>query len=256
MEEYKSGEGWRYGFLALYLALIGISIWGFISATGLIKALSVVMLGMWLSGLVGIFRYKVILGEDYIERVYLYRRRVLFKDVVQVIIESQQAFVVSSDAKLHISQEISNREQLLQTLLKRVKPFQRAQVLGDYFVISHLLNKEKEASKPNDGLTSSRLDLSAVSARLVVKLWLIRGFEVSMLNGVYEVAYYGRELGYECVLVNGNVVNKKDSYLWYVPEFQFHIGDLPAKIKIRVWPWFTIRSFTLEIAGKVVYQEG
>ena len=58
MEEYKSGKGWRYGFLVLYLALIGISIWGFISTTGLIKVLGVVMLGMWLSGLVGIFRYK------------------------------------------------------------------------------------------------------------------------------------------------------------------------------------------------------
>ena len=256
MEEYKSGEGWRYGFLALYLALIGISIWGFISATGLIKALSVVMLGMWLSGLVGIFRYKVILGEDYIERVYLYRRRVLFKDVVQVIIESQQAFVVSSDAKLHISQEISNREQLLQTLLEKVKPFQRAQVIGDYFVVNHLLNEEKETSKPNDGLASIQSGPSTVNAKLNAKRWLIRVFEVSTLSGVQEVAYYGQGMGYECVLVNGNVVSKKNSYLWYVPEFRFHIGDLPAKIKVRVWPWFTIRSFTLEIAGKVVYQEG
>lgn len=256
MEEYKSGEGWRYGFLALYLALIGISIWVFISATGLIKVLSVVMLGMWLSGLVGLFRYKITLAGDYIERVYLYRRRILFKDVVQVIIENHQAFVVSSDAKLHISQEISNREQLLQTLLERVKPFQRAQVMGDYFVISHLRNEEKATLKPNDVLASSQPGLSAMNAKLVTKRWLIRGFEVSMLSGVYDVVYYGQELGYECVLVNGNVVNKKNSYLWYVSEFQFHIGDLPAKIKIRVWPWLTIRSFTLEIAGNVVYQEG
>lgn len=256
MKEYGSGKGYKYGFLVFNLAAIPLFIWGIFNAVGLNKVFSGVMLGTSLLGLVAIFKHKIILGEDYIERIYFRRRRVFFKDIVQVIIENHQAFVISSDVKLHIGQEISNRTQLLQTLLERVKPFQRAQVLGDYFVISHLLSEEKEALKPNDGLTSSRQGLSAVNAKLITKRWLSRGFEVSMVSGVYEVAYHGRELGYECVLVNGNVVNKKDSYLWYVPEFQFHIGGLPAKIKIRVWPWFAIRSFTLEIAGNVVYQEG
>lgn len=256
MEEYGIGKGYRYGFLVIYLALIALSVWGIFSATGPMKVLSVVMLGVWLLGLVRNFSYKITLGKDYIEQAHLYRRRILFKDVVQVIVENHQAFVISDKAKLHISQEISNRAQLLQTLLERVKPFQRAQVIGDYFVISHLRNEEKEASKPNDGLASVRLSLSAVNAKLITKRWLSRCFEVSTLSGVQEVAYHGRELGYECVLVNGNVVSKKNSYLWYVPEFQFQIGDLPATIKVRVWPWFAIRSFTLEIAGKVVYQEG
>lgn len=255
MEVYKSGNGYRYGFLALYLALIGISVWGSINTNGLLKVLSVVMIGMWLSGLAGIFRYKITLGENYIERTYLYRRRILFKDVVQVIIESQQAFVVSSDAKLHISQEISNREQLLQILLKRLKPFNRAQINGDSFVISYLLNAAEDRSKTGDGLASNQ-QLFSVSAKLCSKRWLIREFEVSTPSGVQKVTYYGQGLGYECVLVNGSVVDKKNSGLWYVPEFQFQIGDFPAKIKIRVWPWFAIKSFTFEVANKVVYQEG
>lgn len=233
MEEYASGNGYRYGVSVLYVALTAISAWAILGSTGPIKVLSFVMVGVWLSGLVGVFRYKIILGENYIERVYFYRRRVLFKDVAQVVVENQQAFVISSNTKLHISQEISNRTLLLQSLLERLKPFQRVQVIGDYFVISHLRNLENEISKQKDHLASNQPRPSPVHAKLVTKRWLIRAFEISTLSGVYEVAYYGQGMGYECVLVNGAVVDKKNSIFWYVPEFQFRVGDLPAKIKVR-----------------------
>ena len=256
MKEYPSGKGFKYGFASMCLGGIVLFCWISVNSEGRLFVLSVMTLGILTLCLVPIFRQKIMLGEDYVERVYFYRRRVFFRDVVQVIIESQQAFVVSRDAKLHISQEISNREQLLQILLKRLKPFNRAQIIGDSFVISYLLNAAEDRSRTGDDLASNQPKLFSVSAKLCSKRWLIREFEVSTPSGVQKVTYYGQGLGYECVLVNGSVVDKKNSGLWYVPEFQFHIGDFPAKIKVRVWPWFAIKSFTFEVANKVVYQEG
>ena len=95
-----------------------------------------------------------------------------------------------------------------------------------------------------------------IKADLIVKHWLVRGFEVTTHEGMFYVVYYGRGYGYEQVVVNDHVVCMKKSIWWYAPEFEFSVGSLPATIQIRVWAWMTIRSVSLDIAGQRVYSEG
>src|SRR5262249_36995132 len=144
-----------------------------------------------------------------------------------------------------------------QVLLGRLKKFPHVQVVGDPFIISHLLNAKEDGPEMKEKLAASELESSIknASARLIGKRWLYREFDVHTSRGGYNVVYYGRGWGYECVLVNGEVVDKKNSYFWYVQEFRFKIGNLPAIIKVKVWPWFVLRSFVLEVGGKEVYHE-
>jgi hypothetical protein len=260
MQEYPSGKGYKYGFTLLSAAMAGLSVWIILNSQGDPRTLvgGLLMLGFFTIILVPILRYKIILGEDFIERVYFSRRKIFFRDIIQVIIENQQAYVVSREARLHISQEISDRSQLLQILIGRLKNFPYVQLTGDPFVISHLLDAKEHNPEMKENLGAGKLESYAgtVSARLIGKRWLYREFDVRTPRGGYTVIYYGRGLGYECVLVNDEVVDKKDSYFWYVPEFRFKIDDLPAVIKVRVWPWLILRSFILEVGGKEVYHEG
>jgi len=258
MQEFKAGRGYKWLFFCLDIALISLFGWGIvhslISNNLVFAGLSALSLIFFCFGLVSIFRYRIILGDDFIERVSIRRQRILLKDITLVVVENQQAFVFSPDARLHISQEISDRAQLLRALFDKLKGTYKPQIAGDPFVISHLLNRSEEKEVAQTYALRATSDIVAV--RLVEKRWLVRELEVHTSRGVYNVAYYGRGMGYECVLVNGEVVDKKNSYFWYVPEFRFTIGNLSAVIKVRVWPWFVLRSFTFEVGGSQVYHEG
>ena len=92
-------------------------------------------------------------------------------------------------------------------------------------------------------------------ANLIEKHWLYRTFNVITPEGLFEVVYNGHGLGFEEVIVNGEIASRVESYFWYVPKFKFNIGNSPAKIEISVWAWFQIRHFNLEINGESVYDE-
>jgi hypothetical protein len=260
MQEYPSGKAYKYVFAFLSAAMAVLSVWIILNSQDDVPTLvcGLLMLGFSTIVLVPILRSKIILGEDFIEQVSFFRRKVFFKDIIQVVIDNQQAFLISREARLRISQDISERSQLLQVLLGRLKKFPYVQVAGDPLVISHLMNAIENKPEMKENLAAGELESYAgpLSARLIEKRWLYREFDVRTPRGGYNVIYYGRGWGYECVLVNDEVVDKKDSYFWHVPEFRFKIGDLPAVIKVRVWPWFALRSFTLEVGGKEVYYEG
>jgi|GEM_PF-2772536 len=256
MQEFKAGRGYKWLFFCLNIALISLIVWGIvdslISNNLVFAGLCALSLIFFRFGLVSIFRYKIIWCDDFIERVSIRRQRILLKDITIVVVENQQAFVFSPDARLHISQEISDRAQLLRALFDKLKGTYKTRIAGDPFVISHLLNTSDEKAKVAQTYgPGATFDIVAV--RLVEKRWLVRELEAHTSRGVYNVAYYGRGMGYECVLVNGKVVDKKNSYFRYVPEFRFMIGNLSAVIKVRVWPWFVLRSLTLEVDGSQIY---
>jgi len=94
-----------------------------------------------------------------------------------------------------------------------------------------------------------------VTARLDEKGWLYRAFEVTTFEGNYRVIYDGRGLGHESVSVNGKFAAGRTSAIWFIPEFSFSVGSIPALLKVRVWPWFAIRSLELIINGEAVYSE-
>ena len=75
-------------------------------------------------------------------------------------------------------------------------------------------------------------------------------------SGEHTVSYDGRRYGYEFVRVDGTIVVMTRSWFWFVPKFEFKIGDIPAKVDVRVWPWFALRAARLQIADEVCYSQG
>ena len=93
------------------------------------------------------------------------------------------------------------------------------------------------------------------TARLDEKGWLYRALEVTTPEGTYRVVYNGRGLGHESVAINGQFAAGGISAMWFVPEFSFTVGSSSGLLKVRVWPWFAIRSLKLIIDGQSVYSE-
>ena len=95
-----------------------------------------------------------------------------------------------------------------------------------------------------------------MEARLKDKGWLRRTLAVSTADGSYTVEYSGRGAGYETVAVNNEIVVGETSNAWFVPQFEFKLGTMPAVLDVRVWPWLAVRSLTLSVGGTVLYNEG
>ena len=101
----------------------------------------------------------------------------------------------------------------------------------------------------------SRVDNRWATARLDEKGWLYRAFEVTTPEGTYRITYNGRGLGHESVTVNGEFAAGGTSTMWFIPEFSFTVGTIPALLKVKVSPWFAIRSLELIMDGQSVYSE-
>jgi hypothetical protein len=95
-----------------------------------------------------------------------------------------------------------------------------------------------------------------MTAKLRKKKWLFREWEVTMPSGDFTVIYSGLGIGHESVRVNGEVAVMTTSWIWFVPTFEFNIAGMPARVDVRVWPWFTLRSIRLQIGSEVCYSEG
>jgi hypothetical protein len=95
-----------------------------------------------------------------------------------------------------------------------------------------------------------------MTAQLTKRSWLSRTWEVSTPDGKFTVQYAGKGLGNEKVLVNGRVTVKKSSMFWFVPRFDFALGNDRAVLKVSVWPWLAVRSLLLDVNGQECYREG
>lgn len=92
-------------------------------------------------------------------------------------------------------------------------------------------------------------------ANLLGKERLSRSLSVVTPEGVFDVVYDGNGLGYEQVLVNGETAKRTISVWWYVPKFEFNIGNQNAVVKVGVSPLLKISRFSLDIEGETVYSE-
>jgi hypothetical protein len=96
-------------------------------------------------------------------------------------------------------------------------------------------------------------------ARLVEAGRVRRTFELS--GGIQaKVTYDGNGLGYESLLVNGEVADRHRSFWWYHPHFEFSLladgRKVPAALDVRVAPWLWISAIRLIVDGAVLYAEG
>jgi hypothetical protein len=62
-------------------------------------------------------------------------------------------------------------------------------------------------------------------------------------------------MGYEEILVDGKTAKRTISIFWYVPRFEFIIGNQTAVVNVGVSPLLKIKKFDLEIEGETVYSE-
>ena len=94
-----------------------------------------------------------------------------------------------------------------------------------------------------------------IFANLIEKRRLFRKINVITQEGVFEVIYNGQGMGYEEIIVNNKIANRTHSYLWYVPEFEFLVGNLPAKVRVGVSVRMKIKQFSLTVSDENVYAE-
>lgn len=97
-------------------------------------------------------------------------------------------------------------------------------------------------------------------ATLQEKKRLFRKFNVVTPEGIFEVVYNGIGMGYELILVEGEIVASASSDLhsgktWFAPKFKFNVGSLLAVIEINVGWLMAIDSFSLEVDGQQLYAE-
>ena len=92
-------------------------------------------------------------------------------------------------------------------------------------------------------------------ATLIEKKWLYRSFTVLTNEGVFDVEYDGNGMGYEEILVNGEIAIRKPSVWWYVPRFDFDLGSHKARVDVSISMFMQIKSFSLSVNGSDVYAE-
>ena len=92
-------------------------------------------------------------------------------------------------------------------------------------------------------------------ANLIEKKWLWRNFYVLTADGGFEVAYNGKGAGYEEITVNGKIACRRTSLWWYVPKFDFHIGESNVSVNVKISPLMRIKRFDLSVDGRLVYSE-
>jgi hypothetical protein len=95
-----------------------------------------------------------------------------------------------------------------------------------------------------------------VRAELAKARWLYRAIQVETPEESFLFEYNGWGLGYETVSVNGQAASRETGVFWFAPRFKFFVGDRLAVVRVRVWPWLTLRSLELFIDGWCVYAEG
>jgi hypothetical protein len=95
-----------------------------------------------------------------------------------------------------------------------------------------------------------------LGATLISKSRLRRRLEVRIDPDVFYVEYNGAGIGYEEVLVGGELAVRRSSWAWYVPRFEFALGPYAAVIEVHIGPWLSVRGFLLEVEGVLLYAEG
>lgn len=103
---------------------------------------------------------------------------------------------------------------------------------------------------PADSLAAD----ATLAARLLLRAWLKRRIEVLLPTGPMIVEYSGRSPS-DAVWVDGRLAASRYAWWWFVPHFDFRLGNLPATIDVEVAWNLRIRRFELRVDGRLIYAE-
>lgn len=248
----------KIGLLCFSLPVSVLMVWGSLYAENsliFVFCLGIVIFAVFST--VTAFTDKLVLGEDYIESKSLIRRKLIpFNEIVSIAADDFEAFVKSHKTKIRIGRDTENFSKVIGMVLMKLEKNQKVLIEGNLVAIScHIAEAESSVASKQVSDRSLRLPPVLVKTVLVDKGWLYRVVRLDTTDGPHEVIYYGRGFDYECVFVDGKVVSKSKSVFWHTPEFRFQVGSMDVAVNVRVWPWFTIRKFWIDINGKTVYTD-
>ncbi len=259
MKEYGDKKWVKILFAVFSLPMSVLFIWVIISGeTILISLMGIPLLALFLYTLVNPFVHKIILGDDYIAEKSLFRKKqIFFTEVTHIGAQFNFLEVISAKQKINLPRfMIENSDEIIGTVLSRIKDDAGVLYGGDLIMLQSYFNEAESENLSDEHTKNSSPDFTFLSrADLLEKRWLMRVVNLATSKGNFKVTYFGKGIGYECVFVNDELVSRKDSQLWYVPNFSFNYQGLNFSVNVRVYPWMTIRKFWIEIDNKTVYSE-
>lgn len=257
MKEYYENKWSRniFAFISFLMCLVSIwIIWSRESTFVVVGGLA--MFGLFLYPILNSFVYKIQLSDDFIiEKSLFQTKQIFFKDITHINLQNFFAEFISNKKKIYIGKFfIRLGDEIIKTVVSKIKENPNLLIAGDPIIFQTFINDLSMNTSLPDNNENNPSEF-VEKAELIKKRWLFREVNLETSKGNYKITYYGRGAGYECIFVNDELVSKKDSALWYVPNFNFSYHDLNLSVNVRVYPWFAIRKFWIEVNNKTVYSE-
>lgn len=98
------------------------------------------------------------------------------------------------------------------------------------------------------------LKLPPYSARLIEARFLRRWVDLSLPEGVFCVEWNGRSPA-DRIEVDGRLATYGISWFWFVPHFEFTIGEHRGVLDVQIGWRLNVKRFSLSIDGRLVYEE-
>lgn len=259
MKEYRENQTVKFIFASFSFLMCLVFMWMISSMESMFVVLcGFAMLGLFLYLFINPFFHKIILADDYIEeRTLLGKKQIFFKDVTHINVQSFFSEIRNEKKKIQIGKyTMQNSDEIIGTVFSKIKGNQEILFAGDPILFQSYVNDFSENKKLREYNEHNLPDFTFIeNSELVEKKWLFRKVNLKTSKGTFDIIYFGKGMGYECVFVNDELVSKKDNSYWYVPKFDFNYQGMNFSVNVRVYPWMTIRRFWIEVDGKIVYSE-
>jgi hypothetical protein len=120
---------------------------------------------------------------------------------------------------------------------------------------------DRPPNLPAPPAPSSEIESKVPRARLMKMAWLLRVLEVTTVQGKFTIEYNGRGLGYESVLLKGQLASIRKGFGKMSHRYEFQVGSSNAALTVllpiwgEVMPLRNFRRFSLELDGQCLYLE-
>ena len=276
MKEYSYNRLTRIVFATLSLSMVVLVLWIILnieSTFDFVVCIAMLVLSSYL--LIDTFVHKIFLDENSItEKSLIGNKQIIFQEITHIGIDSILTEIKSGKRKIKIGKlNFNDYDQIMGTVISKIKDNENLLFAGDPIIFQSYINEFSDNNLFTAYYENDLTNFTFVqNAELLEKRRLFRVVKLTTSKGDFKIMYFGKGMGYQCVFVNDELVlkkdshfwyvpendelvSKKDSILWYVPEFDFNYKGVNFSVKVRVYPWLTIRKFWIEVDKKIVYSE-
>lgn len=250
--------------IAIFLPIFGFAgfmVWGVFdqwNQNTMLSFICLIVACAFVPPAINIFLRKIVLSDEFIEeRNFYWSKRIYYREIIQIGMDNLQ-FAVSNGRKTITIPiwTVNSTQEIIKTVLLKVD---RDNIMwgGDPVEMRQMLDEIAPSNTLTDLKGPSRTGgLFVHGARLAARKWLFRDVELITTEGPLRLIYFGRGNGYECILVNEELVAKDGRNFWYVPQFNFDLKGSKFAVNVEVSSFLSIKKFSIVVDGKTVYQEG